>query len=186
MTEPQPRETDRFVAVLQADAARLAELLKADHVDKATRQAVRSVLWRVFAVLTPPPEDEAEVPAAPEQNVPTPAVLLELVREVETWLRKLGDDRGSGAKKIKDVRVQRPLADRVAVPPSSRQTQKLADAVGDHFKTRIALTDERLQWFEGRVAPSAPTAVATVKQPEGDADRLELELLRKAGKSKFS
>lgn len=182
-----------WLALLQADAARLSTLVQSAALDKDSRQAVRALLWRVYVAVEPPAAEDADgVDAAPEGGPATappldPDTAWALLRELEAWLRRLGDDRGAGAKKIKDVRVQKPLAERVAVPPSSRQTQHLAAAVDGHFRTRLALTDQRLAWFEARVAPAAPTSVATVKPPaEADAERLDLELLRKAGRTKFS
>ena len=78
------------------------------------------------------------------------------------------------------------MPDRVAVPPSSRQTDALARKIIHNFSAFVALTPARLKWFDDRAAQSSPTRVAQVKQPAGDQERQALELLRKAGKSKFS
>jgi hypothetical protein len=189
----------QWLALLQADATRLGALVQQAVLDKAERQTVRALLWRVYAAVeaaTPATaDDDGDLTAEARPEPPTPAAppglhraaAVALLRELEGWLRRLGDDRGAGAKRLRDVRVQKPLADRVRLPPSARQTQHLAAAVDGHFRTRLALTDERLAWFEARVAPAAPTSVATIKPPaETDTERLDLELLRKAGRTKFS
>jgi len=183
---------DDRTAALQADAAMLAEYVRNPGVDKLIRQEIRSVLWQVHAALFPPepePDDESEQSgeaAEAQPAVPDAAQLSALLAQTGALLRQLGDDRGKGARRIGDLRIAEPLPDRVMVPPSSRQTDKLAQTVQRHFRARMALTDERLGWFEQRTQQNSPTSIATVKQPEGDADRLDLELLRKAGRTKFS
>ncbi len=191
MTAPP---SDDRVAALHADAAKLAEYARNPGVDKAVRQEIRTVLWQVHTALFPPESDEPAAPEAPptaEETAPAaagpdPAQITALLAQTGALLRQVGDDRGKGARRIGDFRIAEPLPDRVMVPPSSRQTDKLAQSVQRHFRARMALTDERLGWFEQRTQQNSPTSVATVKQPEGDADRLDLELLRKAGRTKFS
>lgn len=185
---------DDRVAALHADAAKLAEYARNTAVDKLVRQEIRTVLWQVHTTLFPPEPDqgdEAEPDAATEAMDqpppgPDPAQIAALLAQTGALLRQVGDDRGKGARRIGDLRIAEPLPDRVMVPPSSRQTDKLAQTVQRHFRARMALTDERLGWFEQRTQQNSPTSIATVKQPEGDADRLDLELLRKAGRTKFS
>ncbi|MBI5609802.1 MAG: hypothetical protein HY902_13100 [Deltaproteobacteria bacterium] len=188
MTAPLP---DDRVAALHADAAKLAEYARGPAIDKALRQEIRGVLWQVHSALFPPepePDEVAPAPDAPDAEPAGPdlAQVGALLAQTGTLLRQLGDDRGKGARRIGDMRIAEPLPDRVMVPPSSRQTDKLAQTVQRHFRARMALTDERLGWFEQRTQQNSPTSVATVKQPEGDADRLDLELLRKEGRTKFS
>lgn len=172
----------QFSALIACDADRLAALVKHGPMDKAQKPAARALLWRLWAVLTPHPEDDG----APATPLVALAELAALAAEVEALLRLVGDDKGAGAWPIKALRIASPLPDRVTVPPSARQTDKLARAVARHFAPVLALTTERLDWFENRCKRSAPTSVATVRQPEAEADRQPLELLHKAGKSKFS
>lgn len=179
--------------ILHGDCQRLADLLRDAAADKVTRQAVRALVWRVHeAIAVPDAAEDAQGPDALGESSASPAPalsdaeLLCLVRETEAALLALGEARGNGARRIADVRIARPFADRVQVPASSRQTVKLAAAVARHFDAKVALTDARLKWFETRLGQSAPTSIAEVKQPQGDQERLDLELLRKAGKSKYS
>lgn len=176
MTAATPEPPLRAVA--QADAARLAQLLQQGKVARELRPSARALLAEAWRALSEPEEPSTPPVAA--------AVIAGLARDLEAMLRQCGDDHGAGARPLQQVRVARPLPDRVAVPPSARQTESLARAVGDHFRARVALTADRLAWFETRSSQQPPTQVATVKQPDGEPERADLELLRKAGKSKFS
>ncbi len=183
VTDVPPTELEQCRTIVQGDARRLGELVQTGGLDKLLRPVARNLLWRVWALLDPPqPDDGNDEPMAPVSLGQLRALAIEL----ESLLRQLHDDRGAGARPIKDMRVATPMPDRVAVPPSARQTDNLARAVDRHFKTRVALTAERLAWFEARTGQTPPTTVAVVKQPEADAERQDLELLRKAGSSKFS
>lgn len=195
-TAPEPVPTcTALEAIVQGDAQRVGALLRTAACDKPTRQAARALLTQVWQLHV---ADESEV--APAAQVPSDVAtvedpiataaqftqLLELTRQLEAVLRKLGDDRGSAARRLQDVRIARPMPDRVAVPPSARQTANLTAAVARHFSAYVALTAARLDWFERRCTQSMPTHVAVVKQPVGEKERIDVELLRKAGKSKFS
>ncbi len=172
---------DRAAALL-ADAGTLAEYARDLALDRQIRQQIRDVLWRVHTALQPPePEPEAEALREPD-----PTTLPTLLAQTEALLRLVGDDRGKGARRLAEVRIAKPFRDCIMGPPSARQTEKLATRVQQHFRARMAVTDARLAWFEQRTQQNSPTSVATVKQPAGDTDRLSLELLRKAGKSKFT
>lgn len=186
-TDEQVRAVAALRPVLQLDAERLGNLLRQGAGDKAARQAGRAALAAAWHVLA---EQEAtDADAVVESVTPKAAALAELrgaCALVEGSLRQLGDDRGAAARPLQQVRVARPMPDRVAVPPSSRQTEALATQIDRHFKARVALTPERIKWFDDRAAQTPPTRVAEVKPPEGEQERQDLELLRKAGKSKFS
>ena len=168
--------------ILVLDAQQIGLLSKDMRLERALRAELRPLLWRLWQVASPPAAQDGEPP--PEQ--PTAAELLDLVRLSAEALRRCGDDRGAGARAIRHMRIHKPFADRVVLPPSARQTQRLAQAVERHFSARLALTPARLKWFEDRANSSAPTSVAQVRQPEADAERLGLELLRKRGTSKYS
>ncbi|MBM4344410.1 MAG: hypothetical protein FJ100_13660 [Deltaproteobacteria bacterium] len=180
-------------AVLGTDAQRLGELLQSGVGDKLARQAARAALVAAWHQLASMDDVEAQgdsgtgaLPQALPDRPADPQGLRTACALVEASLRQLGDDRGAAVRPLQQVRVARPLPDRVAVPPSSRQTDALARSVDRHFKARVALTPERIKWFDDRAAQTPPTRVAEVKPPEGEQERQDLELLRKAGKSKFS
>lgn len=200
---PDPTPTCAALeAIVQGDAQRLGVLLRTAAADKPTRQAARTLLtqiWQLHVADEPEVAAAAQVPsdaarvssdrATVQDAIATAAQfaqLRELAHQLEAVLRKLGDDRGSAARRLQDVRIARPFPDRVAVPPSARQTANLTAAVARHFSAYVALTAARLDWFERRCTQSMPTHVAVVKQPVGDKERIDVELLRKAGKSKFS
>jgi hypothetical protein len=193
---------------LALDVERLGQLSRDPRIDKALRAELRPLLWQVWQTLSPPTETEDEgqeelgqageageadaaagseaTAEAPEALPPSASELRVLAEQCAEALRRCGDDRGAGARPIGQVRIHRPFADRVVVPPSARQTDQLARRVARHFKARLALTEARLKWFEDRANSQAPTSVAQVRQPDGDKDRLGLELLRKRGTSRYS
>lgn len=202
---PLPTSADQWRQLLAVDVERLGQLSRDPRIDKALRAELRPLLWQVWQTLSPPteteeePQDEleqgsevgeagaAEVAAEPaEAAPPSTSELRQLAERCAEALRRCGDDRGAGARPIGQMRIHRPFADRVVVPPSARQTDQLARRVAGHFKARLALTEARLKWFEDRANSQAPTSVAQVRQPDGDKDRLGLELLRKRGTSRYS
>lgn len=180
--EASGQECAPWREILALDAQQLGRLAKDTRLDRALRAELRPLVWRLWQVVAPAAADEGEAPAFE----PTVADLKELVRVSAEALRRCGDDRGGGAWPIQQMRIHKPFGDRVVVPPSARQTQRLALTVARHFAARLALTPARLKWFEDRANSSAPTSVAHVRQPEADAERLGLELLRKRGSSKYS
>ncbi len=171
-----------WLKILALDAQRLGQLAKDPRLDRALRAELRPLLWQLWQVVSPELPEEGE----PAATVPPIEQLQGLARASAEALRRCGDDRGGGARAIGQVRIHKPFADRVVLPPSARQTHRLALTVARHFSARLALTPARLKWFEDRANSSAPTSVAQVRQPEADAERLGLELLRKRGPSKYS
>lgn len=186
---PPSAAAEQWRALLAVDAERLAQLARDPRVDRALRGELRPLLWQLWQTLTPPAEDASGEGADGAQDAAPPLSVAELRALVERCaeaLRRCGDDRGAGARPIGQVRIHKPFGDRVVVPPSARQTARLALTVAGHFKARLALTEARLKWFEDRANSQAPTSVAQVRQPDGDKERLGLELLRKRGTSKYS
>jgi hypothetical protein len=205
---PPQTSADQWRQLLAIDVERLGQLSRDPRIDKALRAELRPLLWQVWQTLSPPTETEEEAqdelgqgsegeePGAPEDSEasaesagaspPRASELRALADRCTEALRRCGDDRGAGAWRIGQMRIHRPFADRVVVPPSARQTDQLAQRVARHFKARLALTEARLKWFEDRANSQAPTSVAQVRQPDGDKDRLGLELLRKRGTSRYS
>lgn len=186
--DPHKAPAAALRAVLQVDAERLGGLLRVGRGDKPARQAARAALataWQFLAV-----QDSVDGEAGEQTAAATSSSDLADLRSacalVEASLRQFGDDRGAAVRPLQQVRVARPMPDRVAVPPSSRQTDALVRCVDQHFKAHVALTPERVKWFDDRAAQMAPTRVAEVKPPDAEQERQDLELLRKAGKSKFS
>lgn len=176
-----------WLEILALDAQRLGQLSKDTGLDRALRAELRPLLWQLWQVASPAqPESADEAGEEPAAAAPTLAELQALVRASSEALRRCGDDRGGGARPIQHMRIHKPFADRVVLPPSARQTQRLAQTVARHFSARLALTEARLKWFEDRANSTAPTSVAQVRQPEADKERLGLELLRKRGQSKYS
>lgn len=205
---PPPTSADQWRQLLAVDVERLGQLSREPRIDKALRAELRPLLWQVWQTLSPPTETEEEAQdelaqgseggesgapedsdASAESAEASPASasdLRALADRCAEALRRCGDDRGAGARPIGQMRIHRPFADRVVVPPSARQTDQLARKVAGHFRARLALTEARLKWFEDRANSQAPTSVAQVRQPDGDKDRLGLELLRKRGTSRYS
>lgn len=176
-----------WLEILALDAQRLGQLSKDSRLDRALRAELRPLLWQLWQIASPSqPESADEAGEEPAVAAPTLAELQALERASSEALRRCGDDRGGGARPIGHMRIHRPFADRVVLPPSTRQTHRLAQVVARHFSARLALTEARLKWFEDRANSTAPTSVAQVRQPDADKERLGLELLRKRGQSKYS
>ncbi len=171
-----------WLAVMQQDAERLAQLLRAPAVTREQRQAARALLWQAFALL--------EAAAGEAEAQPTEPALQQTLRDLEQLRKDLGDLAPHGIRALHRVWIRSPLPERLLLPAASRATAHLTRAVERHFAAAVALTPQRMAWFEKRCAQADPTRVAVVRQPEdAKTSRLsgsEVVLLVKKGPSRFS
>lgn len=175
-------ERAAWLAVLQHDAERVAQLLRQPLASREQRQAARAQLWQAFALL--------EAPAGDDAAAATDADVAKTLHDLEMLRTALGDRSPAGIRPLQRVWIRSPLPERLVLPVSARGTDQLARAVARHFTAAVALTAQRLAWFEKRCAQADPTRVAMVRQPEdAKTSRLsatELALLVKKGPSRFS
>ncbi|MSP90308.1 MAG: hypothetical protein EXR79_00645 [Myxococcales bacterium] len=172
-----------LAAIARADAEAIAALVHLGGIGKAVKARARAVLWRAFEALEParPDGDDDVGPMAAPPDWRGLALELEFVRTL------CGDRAPAGVRRLQSVRIARPFPDRIRAIPSSVQTDHLARRVAGRFRLSVALTAERLAWFEARSSKESPTHVATVRQPDTSKEsRDSLELLVRAGRSKFS
>jgi BMFP domain-containing protein YqiC len=172
-------QVDALVAVMRADAEVVARAIAV--LPREVKQQARTVLWRAFALIDVGGGDDAAAPA------PVLADLLPAAFELADLRRASGDSFPCGILRLCQVRLARPLPDRILPLAGPRKTARVADAVASHFRARVALTEARIAWFEARANKTPPTHVATVRQPdEAKEARDALELLVRKGRSKFS
>lgn len=180
---PEPSQTEVWCEVLAQDAQAVALLLRGTGVDKALRQHGRQLLFQT-GIWLQPLEQQNDTPEQPE---PDPQKLLGLLLQLQLLRHDLGDDRGHGAWPIGKLWIRKPLWQWIEPMPSSRQTDALCAAIAQRFRTVVALSPARMAWFEARCAQQDPTRIAMVRAPKSDqSSRDSLELLVRAGKSKFS
>ncbi len=182
--------------VLDQDARAVATLLRLPSAPKSARQSARMCLGRaaqLLETLAGTPEDE-EAPAtdgeAPPERVEIgDAEVLALVLALAAHRRSLGDHR-TGLRPLREVWRRSPLPERLQQPLCARRVLALVTAIDGRFNATMALSAERLGWFEKRCSEPDPTRVAKVRPPAAEAssrlDGSELELLVKAGRSRFS
>ncbi len=176
-------QTQIWCEVLAHDARAVALLLRGATVDKGLRQHGRQLLFQTGTWLQPA-EQESD---ALEQPAPDPQKLLALLLQLQSLRHDLGDDRGRAALPIGKLWIRKPLWQWIEPMASSRQTEALCAAIAQRFRTVVALSPARMAWFEARCAQQDPTRIATVRAPKSDqSSRDSLELLVRAGKSKFS
>ena len=154
-------------AVLDADLAQLAA--RWAELPRPARPAARSLLWRGYRAIADARVarsslcDVAAAVAGLLRSLPAPALLPAYrMRPRPPW-----------------PQILRPtlVGDRAA----AWQTR-----LDRRWRVPVALSPERLAWFDQRVAARAPTQVATVRQPTEAGSRDALELVHKRGRSRFS
>jgi hypothetical protein len=173
-----------LVAVMRADAEVVSQAIAS--LPREAKQRARTVLWRAFALIDGAGGDDEAGSGSPA-HAPSVADLLPAALELAELRRAIGDGFPCGIGRLHQVRIARPLPDRIVPLAGPRKTAHVARAVASHFRARVALTESRIAWFEERANKRPPTHVATVRQPdEAKEARDALELLVRKGRSKFS
>ena len=169
-----------WLSVLQADAEQIGALLGQGRVAREQRQTTRARLWQAFALLEQAGQGQAVEPVA----------LTDLRADLEALRRSVGDGWPAGILPLQQVWIRKPLPPRLTLPACARATHRLVRLVEGHFAAAVALTPQRLDWFDRRCGQADPTHVAQVRQPDdAKTSRLstsEMALLVKKGPSRFS
>ncbi|MFZ4577270.1 MAG: hypothetical protein ACOYOB_02650 [Myxococcota bacterium] len=182
--------------VLDQDARAVATLLRSPAAPKAARQSARACLGRAAQLLEPETatlvgagNEPTGGEAAPEHIEVSDTDVLALVLALADHRRGLGDHR-AGLRPLQEVWRRSPLPERLQLPLCANRVLALVVAIDGRFNATMALSAERLGWFEKRCSEPDPTRVAKVRPPDAEAssrlDGSELELLVKAGRSRFS
>lgn len=182
--------------VLDQDARAVARLLRSPAAPKTARQSARACLGRAAQLLETQAEHldgDGGEPASDEVTAGhvevSDADVLALVLALADHRRSLGDHR-AGLRPLREVWRRSPLPERLQLPLGASRVLALVVAIDGRFNATMALSAERLGWFEKRCSEPDPTRVAKVRPPDAEAssrlDGSELELLVKAGRSRFS
>ncbi|GEM_PF-2634359 len=179
-------DQDALVAVVRADAERVARLLRSKAVDAKARRRARPVLMRAFAAT-----DREDVEGDDETAAALDLVeLLDAAADLQEARRELGDGALDATRPLKDVWIRTPMPDRVLPLVFVDRRTRFVAAVQERVDVNMAIDDERIAYFEARCDVKQPGMVKPiVERTDAEGERLlssELELLRKRGRSRFS
>jgi len=182
VTEDAPSQ-DALATIATDQAAALDAAMRAGRVPKSRRADARALLMHLFLVAAPPDESDAGATTHASDLAKIRADL----RAADDLAR--GPDPRSPARRFFEMTLRRPMPSRW-YPVTSSSVQHLATSVWRAAHPPLALTRERLDWFDERVSKANPGLIKPVREPksetpDGVPNRAEYELLRKKGPSRF-
>lgn len=162
-----------LAALVESDARRLAGLVAAGGGSKEARKRARGAMGRAFA-------------ADPALDA---AGWVAVIAELAGALRELGDGALDAARPIGQVWVRKPMPERLMRPRVAWRLTAQGSAIYDRCNPRLALSEDRIAWFEVRCNVESPGRLRPVRPSEAKREPLsgsEFEFLHKRGKSPFS